>query len=193
MYVEAVRALLSTIVSILSGLMVAFAYRFLFQVPNPTVPNWYEQPVIIAAGASIATIIIGKILDRYMKRMEREDDREDENDARILALSEKKAELTQQEWVELLNRRDRLHEREITYLQNAHITIKIDLFRSRGEKHRALNEITRLHGYIREMEKAFIRIGHETPHFNLKYYEEMMEGLDDLVVKYQESLEQVKL
>jgi hypothetical protein len=43
------------------------------------------------------------------------------------------------------------------------------------------------------MEKAFIRIGHETPHFNLKYYEEMMEGLDDLVVKYQESLEQVKL
>ncbi len=168
------------------GWLVAQPFGFIMQAAAPG--SWFEPSVVSAVVAALAVIITQLIINRgNNKKLEAE--KHENEDERHKTFSEKLQELTQQERNFLLGGLKELHQKEVQFLRQQLTIEKISDFESRMRAHRFGDELNRVHSHVYHCHTLMSQKGIEIPEFTLKFYEELMNGLDGEVDKFKESLE----
>jgi hypothetical protein len=86
------------------------------------------------------------------------------------------------------DRADELHAREKDFLQTQNIAKTVECYGERKAKHRAVNEIGRLHVHFYETNALLADKGIKPPDFKLIFGDELMEGIEDEVEMFRQSL-----
>lgn len=126
---------------------------------TPEIIVWWQQPAVISALVVALFMILGKLLDKYY----------DSKDKKI-------------------KRDDELHQKEVEFWKTQLNIKHLSEFESRQRAHRFGNEVNRLHSHIYDCHRLLAEKGAPIPDFKLKFYEELMSGLEDEVDKFKQSL-----
>lgn len=120
---------------------------------------WWQHSAVISALVVACFMILGKLLDKYFEGREKR--------------------ITRDEAQRL---------REIQFWKDQ-LTLKhLSEYESRMRAHRFGNEVNRLHSHIYNCHRLMSGGSIEIPEFKLKFYEELMDGLDQEVAKFKASL-----
>lgn len=171
--------------------------QFLQAAPPPAV--WYESPAFIGGVVAGIFILAKELLDWAKQSRKEKKAGEEENDKRQITFSEKIQELTLDERKSLLGGLIQLHEKEVQVLEEkAESEVKFwkreFAIKSRGEyearmrAHRFGNEVNRLNAHVFMLHAAMSKVNIDIPEFELRTYEQLMEGLDEEVEKHQSTL-----
>jgi hypothetical protein len=166
---------------------------------TPPASVWYESPAFVGGLVAGVFIIIKELLDWIKQNRKDKKADEKEDDQRQITFSEKIQELTLDERKSLLGGLMQLHEKEVQMLEDkSESEIKFwkreFAIKSRGEfearmrAHRFGNEVNRLNAHIFMLHASMSRSNLDIPEFELKSYDQLMQGLDDEVEKHQSSL-----
>ncbi len=185
--------LFSVCLAYLSGKFIS-----LFQ-SAPTVSPWYESPAFVGGAVAGAFLIIKQILDWYKESRKDQKTTEEESDKRQVTFTERIQELTHAERKDLLGGLMSLHEKEVEMLEGK-IESEVKFWKrefaikSKGEfearmrAHRFGNEVNRLNAHIFMLHASMSKANLDIPEFELKSYEQLMDGVEEEVKKHQNSL-----
>jgi len=160
--------------------------------PTPTAPpaNWYEHPAVLAAIFSGLFLLLSKKYETWKAEKkaaaDSARDAEDEEDERLLSITEKREELASKELASYLERRDKVHDRELNIEKNLNRELQIQLHESRLIRHAVLNYVQSVHIHLGQLREQVARECPEMqiPGWVFKTYDEMTEGVEDKVERY---------
>lgn len=132
---------------------------YALQMPAETQIAWWQHSAVISALVVAVFMLFGKLLDNYKDGKK-----------------------------EKVKRDDELCRREIQFWKDQHTLKHISEFEARQRTHRAFNELNRIHSHVYECHRLMSAGGIGIPEFKLKFYEELMQGLDEEVAKFKASL-----
>lgn len=149
--------------------------------------GWFEHPAVVSAVVAGLFLLLSKGYDHLRDWRKEKGEEEDEH----LTNTERMQELTQQGWQAYLNEIKLLHQEQIKFFQSQLLNVEIDSYRDRQIKHKAFDEIQRLHGRIRILEVFIAKCDNkdeELPPFEFKYQDQILAGVEDAVDDYKRSL-----
>lgn len=152
--------------------------------------EWWQSPAFTASIAAGVFVVAARFIDNWLEarreaKKEREQDAEDLRDKQ-LTLSERLEELTGQQWLEVIQRRDVLHAQEIDFLRSQNFALDVSKFELRERTHLAMDEVTKLQAYAVHLEQELIKCDHTYTPYRIKSYFEIMEGIDEKVRAYED-------
>lgn len=149
------------------------------QSPSP----WYESPAVIAAIMAAVVTVLLKVLDRRWTK-------NDQQETQHQTLSDRLAELTAKEREQLLGGLKGLHAQEIQFWKTQLQIEEVSEFEARQRAHRFGNEVNRLHAHVHICHIKMAEKNMEIPEFQVKSYDELMNGLDEETEKFRQSIVQ---
>lgn len=171
--------------AVLIGWVSTIVYNIiLFQTTGIQIfdPPWYEHPAVISA------LVTGIILFS-IKYYERRSSKKDQTDEKHQTYSDKLAEITERGWQEYLKQLKELELQKDAFSQAEIMKLEVDSYRDRLIKHACFNEIQRLHGHIHDLDLIISKFdSNSVPEFVFKYQPDILEGIDDKVREYRQSL-----
>jgi hypothetical protein len=185
---------ISVFLAFLSGKFIS-----IFQSTPQISSVWYESPAFVGGAVAGVFLILKQILDWYKENRKDQKASEDENDKRQITFTEKIQELTHAERKDLLGGLMTLHEKEVEMLETKFETeVKFwkrefaikskGEFEARMRAHRFGNEVNRLNAHVFILHASMSKASLDIPAFELKSYDQLMEGIDAEVEKHQSSL-----
>lgn len=171
-----------------SGLVAA-----LLQTDSAGNSAWHQNPAIVSAIVTAIGLILVKAFDWhkwYKARREKAADKVAEKAAEHQSLSQQREELYGKELAATMDRRDRVHERELDFEKKRNLALMIEVFQLREEKHRGLNYAHALSIMTALMREQMAGAGMDLSiyTFTPKSYEQIMEGVEEKVSEFRRSL-----
>lgn len=146
------------------------------------------DPAVVAALTAGAFMIIAKIADlawtarRESKRAK--EDRKERDTAEHISITETMTEVTAQQLNQLMERRDRLHQKEVDFLKGQILTAEIAKYDVRTRNHLAMDEITRLQAHVLNLHGLLERHEIQFTPLPIKSYMDIMAGVDEKVAAH---------
>lgn len=120
---------------------------------------WWQHSAVISAFVVALFMLAGKLLDQYFKGRTAKQERD-----------------------------DKLHAQEVEFWKTQLNIKHLSEFEARSRSHRLSNEITRIHTHVYACHSEMSCAGLQIPDFKLKFYDELMNGLDEEVARFKGSL-----
>lgn len=145
-------------------------------------PSWYEHPAFTSA-------LITSIILFAIKYYDRREARQGKQGQKNQDYSDKLAEITERGWQEYLKQSKQLEAEKESFAQAEIMKLETDSYRDRLIKHACFNEIQRLQGHIRDQDVVIAKCDPKlVSEFMFKYQSDIVEGIDDQVKEYRQTL-----
>lgn len=175
-------------ITITLGVLVSFVVAFQESPAVKAVEPWYHAPAFTAAAVAgllmLVVKVAEKIVDAYREGKKDKDKKKDDH----LSYSVQMEELTAKEWVDAINHRNSLHAREVDFHQNQLITSEVNKYEVKERLNRAMSELTAVQNYTMKLKGLLIKCGSDFEDLPIKSYGEIMSGIEDKVVEYEENM-----
>lgn len=146
---------------------------------------WYEQPAVVAAIATGIFFFGAKLFERYWGV-------KDNKDTRLHGFSERMEELTAQQWMEVIKKRDELHQQQVEFLRGQNRFLEIAKCEYREKHLAAMSEVTRLQAFLANFHRLMALRQIEFEPAPIRSYDEIlvMADVDGKVARCVENLKQ---